>query len=234
MKPDLTLRTTPYRMSRLGLVMGLATLILSACASHGPSPQSNHVYHAPGQAYSVDLGSAIFRGEVKLRESCTPEGSSLNIVDNEGRFFRIDAVNLINNPNIPLPEFADDPTVRELVLRFYTEKVNTGGKLLTQTSVNSRMGPALYSVVELPVQGKTSYLGYLIARRGNIAYVLQHLQSVYRAEQMRAALGSLAADTKIPGVRPNVEGQKDVPLYIDLKNSTPEQIAEWKKAADCT
>ena len=209
--------------------------VLTACANHAPSPQSKFMYHSPAQAYSLDLGSSAFRGEVAIRESCTPEGSSLDLTDNEGRFFRVDAVNLINHPKIELPEFADDPTVRDLVMQFYTDSVNTGGRVLEKANVNSRMGPALYVLVEFPdLQKSTRYVGYLVSRRGNFAYVLQHVQNSQRPRNMRTILGLMAADLKIPGTLPMLEKQSDTPLYVDLKNSTPEQIAEWKKAARCT
>ena len=210
-----------------------ACVMLTACL-HTPSPQSNQMYHAPAQAFSLDLGSQAFRGQVTLRDSCTPEGSSVDIVDNDGRFFRVDAVNLINNPNVELPEFADDPTVRDLVLRYYTDQINTGGRILERTNVNSRMGPALYSLLELPNSNGSQYLGLLIARRGNFAYVLQHLQKTHRPNNMRTILGLLASETQIPGRLPAHENQSDTPIYIDLKNSTPEQIEEWKKIARCT
>jgi len=200
-----------------------------------------YLYDAPAQAYTLDLGAQNFRGNVRLRDSCTPEGSSLNIYDNAGRFFRIDAVNLINNPNIALPEFADDTTTRDVIFRYYMEKVNTGGRILLQRNVNSRMGSALYAVVQSEINVKdltddlntTRFMGYLIVRRGNIGYVLQHEQKFYRSDRMLEILGLLASEIQVPGRLPTNRKQEDNPLYIDLKNSTPEQIEEWKIAAQC-
>lgn len=228
-------------------ILGLATggLLLSGCSgmdvSKKNSPQSRYLYDAPAQAYSLDLGAQNFRGNVRLRDSCTPEGSSLNIYDNAGRFFRIDAVNLINNPNIVLPEFADDTTTRDVIFRYYMEKVNTGGRVLLQRNVNSRMGSALYAVVQSEIHVRdikddlntTRFMGYLIVRRGNFGYVLQHEQKFYRSDRMLEILGLLASEVQVPGRLPTNKKQSDTPLYIDLKNSTPEQIADWKKAAQC-
>jgi hypothetical protein len=220
-------------MKRLHIAALLAvSFSLTACL-HKPSPQSNLMYYAPAQAYSLDLGSQAFRGEVTLRDSCTPEGSSLDLTDNDGRFFRVDAVNLINNPNIELPEFTDDPTVRDLVLRYYTEQVNAGSRVIERANVNSRMGPALYSLVEIAGGDTPRYLGYLIARRGNFAYVLQHVQNSNRPRNMRTILGLVASEIQIPGRLSANKEQSDTPMYIDLKNATPEQIAEWKKLARC-
>lgn len=230
-------------LSLLGAAMG--GLLLSGChsmdVSKKNSPQSRYLYHAPAQAYTLDLGAQNFRGDVRLRDSCTPEGSSLNIFDNAGRFFRVDAVNLINNPNIVLPEFADDTTTRDLIFRYYMEKVNTGGRILLQRNVNSRMGSALYAVIQSEINVKdltqdlntTRFMGYLIVRRGNIGYVLQHEQKFYRSDRMLEILGLLASEIQVPGRLPTNKKQEDNPLYIDLKNSTPEQIEDWKKAAQC-
>lgn len=244
---NLTRSRMAFQRIRTLSLLGVATggLFLSGCShltlTNNTSPQSRYLYDAPAQAYSLDLGAQNFRGDVRLRDSCTPEGSSLNIYDNAGRFFRIDAVNLINNPNIVLPEFADDTTTRDVIFRYYMEKVNTGGRILLQRNVNSRIGSALYAVIQSEIQVKdlkddlntTRYMGYLIVRRGNFGYVLQHEQKFYRSDRMLEILGLLASEVQIPGRLPTNIKQEDNPLYIDLKNSTPEQIAEWKKAAQC-
>jgi len=112
-----------HRIRTLSLfVLASSGLLLTGCSgidvSKKNSPQSRYLYDAPAQAYTLDLGAQNFRGDLRLRDSCTPEGSSLNIYDNAGRFFRIDAVNLINNPNIVLPEFADDTTTRDSIWLF--------------------------------------------------------------------------------------------------------------------
>lgn len=217
--------------------------LLTGCSSISKqtSPQSHFLYDAPAQAYTIDLGAQNFRGGVRLRDSCTPEGSSLNIYDNAGRFFRIDAVNLINNPNIPLPEFADDATTRDLIFRYYMDKVNPGGRIITQRNVNSRMGASLYAVAQYEIAVKdptqdlntTRFMGFLITRRGNIGYVIQHEQKFYRSDRMVEILGLLASEMMIPGRLPANRKQDDNPIYIDLKNSTPAQIEEWKKKAQC-
>lgn len=243
------LRTTSTTFNRIRTLslLGVASggLLLTGCShltlTDKTSPQSRYLYNAPAQAYSLDLGAQNFRGNVRLRDSCTPEGSSLNIYDNAGRFFRIDAVNLINNPNIVLPEFSDDITTRDLIFRYYMEKVNPGGRVLLQRNVNSRMGSALYAVMQSEINVKdltqdlntTRYMGYLVVRRGNIGYVLQHEQKFYRSDRMLEILGLLASEVQVPGRLPTNKKQEDNPLYIDLKNSTPEQIDEWKKAAQC-
>ncbi len=236
-----------FKRIRTISILGMASggLLLSGCHSltltSQTSPQSRYLYDAPAQAYTIDLGAQNFRGDVRLRDSCTPEGSSLNIYDNAGRFFRVDAVNLINNPNIVLPEFADDTTTRDLIFRYYMEKVNPNGRIILQRNVNSRMGAALYAVVQSEITVKdvnqdlntTRYMGYLITRRGNMGYVLQHEQKFYRSDRMLEILGLLASEIQIPGRLPTNRKQEDNPLYIDLKNSTPQQIMDWKKAAQC-
>jgi hypothetical protein len=96
------------------------------------------------------------------------------------------------------------------------------------------MGPALYSLVEIASGDTPRYLGYLITRRGNFAYVLQHVQNSNRPRNMRTILGLVASEIQIPGRLAANKEQSDTPMYIDLKNSTPEQIADWKKLARCT
>lgn len=225
-------------VSIIGTAFG--SLLLSACSNltDQSSPQSRYLYDAPAQAYTIDLGAQNFRGDVRLRESCTPEGSSLNIYDNSGRFFRIDAVNLINNSNIVLPEFADETTARDLIFRYYIEKVNPNGRIMLQRDVNSRMGAALYAVIESQTgvnknPDTARYMGYLITRRGNFGYVIQHEQTIYRSDRMLEILGLLGAEIQIPGRLPTNAKQQDNPLYIDLQNSTAAQTAEWKKLAQC-
>ena len=237
-------RLAGYRVASV-LAITTSGILLSSCTHVGlgyqTSPQSHYLYDAPAQAYTIDLGAQNFRGQVRLRDSCTPEGSSLNIYDNAGRFFRIDAVNLINNPNIVLPEFADDTTTRDLIFRYYMEKVNPGGRIIIQRNVNSRMGSSLYAVIQSEITVKdltqdlntTRFMGYLITRRGNIGYVIQHEQKFYRSDRMLEILGLLASEIQIPGRLPTNKKQEDNPIYIDLKNSTPAQIEEWKKAAQC-
>lgn len=214
------------------LALSAALGLLGGCASHKPVPQANTIYNAPAQAYALDLGSQAFRGEVKLRESCSPEGSSLDLIDNDGRFFRIDAINLAGNPKIPLPEFADDPTVRDLVLRYYTDQVYKGSQVVDGASVNSRMGAGQYSTLRMPEANR--YLGMLLIRRGNFAYALQHVQNSQRPVDMRAVLGVLASDLRVPG---SFSGRgldlQDSTMDIDLKNSNAEQIAAWRDTARC-
>ncbi len=247
-------------MSRTLLSLSALALLLSACASQPSKPvaQSNRLYNAPAQAYSLDLGSQAFRGDVRLRESCAPSGSTLDIVDNDGRFFRIDAINLLNNPALPLPEGADDAAVREQVLRYYTDRVYASSQVSNQTTVNSALGAVLYATMPMArpmvqtapprrglfgrtantpavaAQNQNQTLGMLIGRRGNFAYVIQHLQNQLRPADMKAALGRVASDVRIPGhlVQAGLK-QVDGTMDIDLKSSTPEQIAQWRKTAHC-
>jgi len=225
-----------HPMMRPVLLLIAATGLMAGCASHKPSPQSTQTYHAPAQAYSINLGSQAFRGDVTLRDSCTSLGSTLDVTDSTGRFFRVEVVNLLNNPNIQIPEFSDERTIQELVLNDYLSRVHKSAKLIEQRPVRSRLGNSLYAVLEVNAFQRTDYVGYVVARRGNFAYVSQHVQKTYRPNDMREVLAVLASEIKIPSMTPpNFPRERtDLPLFIDLKNSTIEQVTEWQKVARCT
>lgn len=225
-----------HPMMRPVLLLALATSVIAGCASHKPSPQSTQIYHAPAQAYSINLGSQAFRGEVNLRDSCGSLGSALDITDSLGRFFRVEVINLLNNPNIQIPEFSDERTIQELILNDYLSRVHKSAKLVEQRPVRSRLGSALYAVLEVKSFQRTEYIGYVVTRRGNFAYVSQHLQNNYRPKDMRDVLAALSSEIKIPSMTPPTfpRERTDLPLFIDLKNSTIEQITEWQKVARCT
>lgn len=225
-----------HPMMRPVLLLIAATGLMAGCASHKPSPQSTQTYHAPAQAYSINLGSQAFRGDVTLRDSCTSLGSTLDVTDSTGRFFRVEVVNLLNNPNIQIPEFSDERTIQELVLNDYLGRVHKSAKLIEQRPVRSRLGNSLYAVLEVNAFQRTDYVGYVVTRRGNFAYVSQHVQKTYRPNDMREVLAVLASEIKIPSMTPpNFPRERtDLPLFIDLKNSTIEQVTEWQKVARCT
>ena len=226
----------PMLLMRPMLLLAVASSLLTACASHKPSPQSTLTYHAPAQAYSINLGSQAFRGNVTLRDSCTSLGSTLDITDSLGRFFRVEVINLLNNPNIQIPEFSDENTIQELVLNDYLSRVHQSAKLVEQRPVRSRLGSSLYAVLEINAFQKTEFVGYVVTRRGNFAYVSQHIQNNYRVTDMRDVLAVLTSEIKIPSMTPpNFPRERtDLPLFIDLKNSTIEQITEWQKVSHCT
>lgn len=225
-----------HPMMRPVLLWTVAASLMVGCASHKPSPQSTQIYHAPAQAYSINLGSQAFRGDVTLRDSCTSLGSTLDVTDSTGRFFRIEVVNLLNNPNIQIPEFSDERIIQELVLNDYLSRVHKSAKLVEQRPVRSRLGNSLYAVLEVNSFQRTEFVGYLVTRRGNFAYVSQHVQNNYRAADMRDVLAVLTGEIKIPSMTPPLYPREraDLPLFIDLKNSTIEQVSEWYKVARCT
>jgi len=225
-----------HPMMRPVLLWTVAASLMVGCASHRPSPQNTQIYHAPAQAYSINLGSQAFRGDVTLRDSCSSLGSTLDVTDSTGRFFRVEVINLLNNPNIQIPEFSDERTIQELVLNDYLSRVHKSAKLVEQRPVRSRLGNSLYAVLEVNSFQRTDYVGYVVARRGNFAYVTQHIQNSYRPTDMRDVLAVLASEIKIPSMTPPAYPRErtDLPLFIDLKNSTIEQITEWQKVARCT
>ena len=225
-----------HPMMRPVVLCTIAISLITGCASHKPSAQSTKIYHAPAQAYSLNLGSQAFRGNVSLRDSCSSLGSALDVTDSLGRFFRVEVINLLNNPNIQIPEFSDERTIQELVLNDYLNRVHKNAKMIEQRPVRTRLGNSLYAVLQVPAAQTPAYIGYAIVRRGNFAYVAEHVQNTYRAIEMREALATLNGSIKIPSMTPpNYSRERtDLPLFLDLKNSTAEQVTEWQKVAHCT
>ncbi len=217
-------------------ITALSVVLLLGCsgasAGYKPQPMVNKTYQAPAQAFALNLSSQLFRGGVSVTESCDVAGSSTDFIDGESQFYRVDVINLINNPNLELPEFADDVTVRELVQDYYATVVNDKGNPLDQISLETTLGSAMYTVTQFE-NPNTPYMGYLVVRRGNFVYVLQHVQKQYRPKKMQERLLVLSQAMRVPGFFADLEPRVEGPIYIDMQNATPNEIANWRTVADC-
>lgn len=225
------------------VVAGLA-MALAGCShfSHNghanikpnkPLVQTNQVYYAPAQTYNLDLNSAILAGKLDLQDSCTPEGNSLSITDQIGRFYRVDAINLNNNPKLPSADTQDIAGLSSQIGQLYTQLYDA--QIQPQTAgnvkvVRSNLGEAGYLVLH---QNDQRFIGLLIQHRGNYAYVIQHTQTQYNEKRMLQSLGQLAKNMQIPG-RQLKGSDSEVALSIDLASATPAQLADWKKTAQCS
>jgi hypothetical protein len=237
---------------RTSLIMGALAMGLSACNSNSmmgviltdspfsplrvienpkrPTIQAtNKIYYAPAQTYDLDLSAPAFVGKLKLQQSCTPEGNSLTINDQIGRFYRIDVINLKNNPKFPDADGKSVTALSEQIYQFYLNLY----KAYPQGSVKlvkSQLGKSGYASMSLP--NHLSPIGLLIAKHQDYAYVLQHQQKYFNEKDMQYVLSEMANNMQIPGREMKKSGSM-LALGIDLQ-STPEQINDWKKIARCS
>lgn len=235
---------------RTGLVMGTLAIGLSACDSSSmvmlltdspfsplkviDKPQSpeidstKKIYFAPAQTYDLDLSSPAFVGKLKLKSSCTPEGNTLTVRDQIGRFYRIDVINLNHNPKFPDAENKDLTALSQQIYQFYLNLY----KAYPQNSiklVKSQLGKSAYASMSLP--NHLSPVGFLMSKRDNYVYVIQHQQKFFNDKQMQYVLSQIAQNMQIPGRQIKDSGSM-LALGIDLQ-SPPDQINSWKKAAHC-
>lgn len=220
-------------VSTTGVLISL-TLAIAACSHHGniqpnkPLVQNNQMYYAPAQAYNLDLNSPALLGKLNLKESCAPEGSSLSITDQLGRFYRVDAVNLNNNPKLPNASSQDTNSLTTQLGQFYAQVYQATPQTAAK-SVRSRLGQSGYMVLD---QKDQRHIGLLVHRRGDYAYVVQKTQTQFDDATMQQGLAQLANNIQIPG-RKLKNSDSELPLSIDLAQSSPEQLAAWKKSASC-
>lgn len=194
-----------------------------------PLTQTTQVYYAPAQTYNLDLNSAVLAGKLHLKDSCTPEGNSLSITDQLGRFYRVDAINLNNNPKLPGANTQDTAGLSSQISQLYAQlyQAQPQGEI---KPVRASLGSSGYAVLN---QGNQRFIGLLIHKRGDYAYVIQHSQPKYDETTMQQTLAQLARNMQIPGRQIKNSGS-EMALSIDLSQSTPAQLAAWKKTAHCS
>ncbi len=220
-------------VSKTGLLLGL-TAAMTACSHtaniqpNKPLVQNNQMYYAPAQAYNLDLNTPALLGKLSLKESCAPEGSSLSITDQLGRFYRVDAVNLNNNPKLPNASTQDIKSLTTQLGQFYAQVYQAVPQTAAK-AVRSRLGQSGYMVLD---QQDQRHIGLLVHRRGDYAYVVQQTQIQFNDATMQQGLAQLANNIQIPG-RQLKNSSTEMPLTIDLAQSSPEQLAAWKKSASC-
>ena len=219
--------------SKIGLLLGVG-MMLTACSHHAkfhpnkPLVQNNQIYYAPAQAYNLDLNTPALMGKLILKESCTPEGSSLSITDQIARFYRVDAVNLNNNPKLPNADVQNVQALTDQLGQFYAQVYQAQPQGNVKV-VRSKLGQSGYIVLH---QVDQRHIGLLVYPRGNYAYVVQHAQKQFDDATMQQGLAQLASNIQIPG-RQLKNSDTELPLSIDLAQSSPEQLATWKKVAGC-
>jgi hypothetical protein len=190
---------------------------------------NNKIYYAPAQTYNLDLGATPFMGRLNMKESCAPQGHSLTIVDQTSKFYRIDVININNNPKYPNAQNSSTLELGNQITAMY--KTLYGAFQEGQTmAVKSPIGPAGYSVLALP---NLDQLALLIARQNDYVYVVQHSESKYSKQDMQRTLAEVAEAMQIPGKQLK-KSKTELPISIDLANATPAQLADWKKLTRCS
>lgn len=228
-------------MAGLSVVIGCMTI--SGCSYFGqgqakiqpskPLSQTSQVYYAPAQSYNLDLNSAVLAGKLQLQDSCTPAGNSLSITDQIGRFYRIDAINLNNNPQLPGANAQDILALSNQLGQLYAQLYQAQIQQQPQgavKAVRSSLGPSAYLVLN---QNNQRYIGLLMHKRNDYAYVIQHTQSEYDESRMQQELAQLSRNLQVPGRQLKNSGS-EMALSIDLATATPAQLADWKKTAHCS
>jgi hypothetical protein len=196
------------------LLAGMAALLLSGCQGLQGAREGD-IYHAPAAAYSIDLSMNTFRGYVTLDERCDQYSGSTTMWDASGRMFRIDYLRAEGNPNIRIPRFAADQTLLNLVLNGYLRSVVAespmiaGAEVVHREQIEGSDPRAMMSIVSLEVDSSKVanspdvsglyYYGFLLFKKGELIYAVQHRQPALMPDTMKSVLLRLADAMEMPG-----------------------------------
>jgi hypothetical protein len=209
--------TTKIRSLSAALIVSGAAL-LSGCQGMQGAREGD-IYHAPAAAYSIDLSLNTFRGHVTLDERCDQYSGSTTLWDASGRMFRIDYLRAEGNPNLRIPRFAADQTLLNLVLNGYLRSVVADSAMVRSAEVVHReqiqdSSPrAMMSIISLDIDSTQVagspevsglyYYGFLLFKKGELIYVVQHRQPALMPETMKSVLLRLADSMEMPGKERN-------------------------------
>ena len=195
----------------------LALLALSGCQSGLQGQTEDDVYYAPKAAYGLPLYLSPFRGSVDVHERCNATGGSTTFWDGQGRFFRVDYLKIDENPMALAPRFASDQTLLNSVMNNYLRDVLPNGKSIEDVStvvrefLKDRDPRSLFVILNLnidttrvderldPAIKGTYYYGFLVFKRGEFIYVVQHQQPTLMRDKMLQVLTRLADNLVVPG-----------------------------------
>lgn len=201
------------------LAAALGTVLaLSGCRSPILQGMTEHdVYYAPKAAYGIPLYVNPFRGQVDVTERCNASGGSTTFWDEQGRFFRIDYLKIDEHPMAQAPRFASDQTLLNAVLNNYLREILPTAKAVEDADISvreflrDRDPRGLFAILTMNVDTKsltdhrdllvrgTYYYGFLLFKRGDFVYVVQHYQSALMRDKMLSILNRLAGNMIIPG-----------------------------------
>lgn len=197
-----------------------ALLAVSGCQLQRQELQGlteEETYFSPKAAYGVPMYLSPFRGKVAVSERCNAAGGSTTFWDEQGRFFRVDYLKIDEHPMAQAPRFASDQTLLNAVMNNYLREVLPTGTAIedVDTSVREflkdRDPRALFVVLDMnidttrvadrndPLIRGTYFYGFLIFKRGEFIFVLQHYQPTLMKEKMLQVLTRLADNMIVPG-----------------------------------
>ena len=198
--------------------------LLAGCQSALQGSSDGETYYSPKAAYGVPLYLSPFRGAVDVNERCNAPGGSTTFWDGQGRFFRVDYLKIDENPMALAPRFASDQTLLNSVMNNYLREVLPSGKAIEDVDttvrefLKDRDPRALFVILNMNVDSKraadrddpsirgTYYYGFLLFKRGEFVYVVQHYQPSLMRDKMLQVLTRLADNLIMPGkVRSDTE-----------------------------
>ncbi len=197
------------------ITLSFCLLVLAGCQSMQGAFKGDY-YYSPAAAYALNLTVNTFRGQLVLDERCNQTGGSTTFWDGHGRMFRIDYLDVRHNPLVNAPRFASDMTLFNLVLNNYLRDRLAKSPVITRVEAAHREfldntdPKSVFAVVKIvvdgsnapagqPIKSGTYYYGFLLLKKGDIIYVVQHRQSIYAPDNMKAVLLKLASAMEIPG-----------------------------------
>ncbi|MFZ5757305.1 MAG: hypothetical protein ACOY3X_10400 [Pseudomonadota bacterium] len=195
-----------------------ALFAVSGCQSQLQGLTEEDIYYSPKAAYGVPLYLSPFRGKVDVNERCNAAGGSTTFWDEQGRFFRIDYLKIDEHPMAQAPRFASDQTLLNAVMNNYLREVLPTGKAIedVDTSVREflkdRDPRSLFVILDMnidthrantggndPEVRGTYFYGFLIFKRGEYVFVLQHYQPTLMKDKMLQVLSRLGDNMVVPG-----------------------------------
>lgn len=204
-------------MTRIhGTLFALCSLLLLAGCQSMQGALKGDYYYSPAAAYALDLTVNTFRGKVVLDERCDKTGGSTTFWDAHGRMFRIDYLDVKDNTLVNAPRFASDMTLLNLVLNNYLRDRLADSDIITSVEAAHRefledtTPKSVMAIVKMTVDGQkapagvtvqngTYYYGFLLFKKDDVIYVIQHRQDILAPANMKAVLLKLAGAMDIPG-----------------------------------
>ena len=201
---------------------------LTACQSTQNPNQAQFltqkIYHAPAQSYDFDLGSPILRGELQMKQACSINGTSLDILDQLNQQVRIDTINLNNNSELQLTRDSSLKDIVPKVIALYASKYNATAS--TPKGYKSHIG----DVAITRLSTSTQQIDTLILTQYGYAYILQLNSHFYQTdvEKGKQQLQTLLKSLQIPGKKLAITDNA-LPVSFDLSNSDQSARRNWQQ-----